>query len=126
MTEERLLNGIEHYLLSLQTFDIIPLYSFYADTFRDVEGPIKGATLEIILQALVKLVEMGFSKAYLVDGERQPVEKLTLADLKQHFAGMTEEEKSKYPMYVPEYYFEITEKGKEEEAKAVYDAYYPE
>jgi hypothetical protein len=49
---------------------------------------------------------------------------LTLDDLKRRFEGLTEDMRNKYPMDIPEYYFEITEKGRKEEAKDSYKEYY--
>jgi len=121
MSEGQILNRLEHHLLSIQVDAVEPLYALYADTNRDIEG----ATLDLILQALVKLVSMGFSKCLLdEDGELVPYKKLTLDDLRRRFAGLSEEERKKYPN-IPEYFFEITEKGRVEEAKEIYNAYYP-
>lgn len=121
MTEEIVLNRLEHNLLSMQIDDIEPLYVLYADTVRDIEG----TTLDLILQALIKLVNLGFSECRLEkDDKLRPCKKLTLEDLKKRFAGQSEEERRKYPD-VPEYYFEVTEKGRKEDAKDIYAAYYP-
>jgi hypothetical protein len=121
MPEEQILNRLEHRLLSMQVDAIEPLYALYADTNRDIEG----ATLALVLKALLKLVSMGFSKCLLnKDGELKPYKKLTLDDLRRRFASLSEEKRRKYPN-VPEYFFEITEKGRIEEAKEIYDAYYP-
>lgn len=125
MIKENVLNRLEHLLLSSQVDDNVePLFVLYGWAKKE----IKGVSLDSILKALIKLVDMDFSKCYLVfgAGNWQPVEKLTFKELKKHYEGMTEKERREYPLYIHEYYFEITEKRKLEEAKAVYDAYYPE
>jgi len=122
MVKERTLNRLEHSLLSMQVDDIEPLFILYADTIRDIEG----TTLDLVLRALVKLVNLGFSRCILEEeGELRPYKKPTFNELKRRFDGLSEEEKKEYPMNRPEYYFEITEKGRVEEAKEIYDAYYP-
>jgi hypothetical protein len=123
MAEERTLNRLEHNLLSMQVDDIEPLFILYAETSRDIEG----TTLDLVLQALLKLVDMGFSQCLLgVEGKWEPCHKLTLKDLRLRFAGQSEEEQKEYPMHVDEYYFKATDQGKVEEAKAIYDVYYPD
>jgi hypothetical protein len=44
--------------------------------------------------------------------------------LKRRFKDLPKQEWGKYPE-TPEYYFEITEQGRQEEAKQKYDVYYP-
>ena len=123
MEEEHYLNRLEHNLLSMQMEDIEPLFVLYAEARRDIEE----ATLDLVLEALIKLVDMGFSECIIKKGASwQPCEALTLNDLKQRFEGQTEEEKLEYPMHTNEYYFRITEKGRLEEDKDIYDAYYPQ
>jgi hypothetical protein len=123
MAEEHILNRLEHNLLSRQVDDIEPLFILYADTNRDIEG----ATLDSILQALVKLVNLGYSQCMKnKEGKWQLCKTLTFEDLKNRFEGQSEEEKKQYPMHVNEYYFEATEQGRTEEAKEIYNAYYPE
>jgi len=101
--------------------DIEPMFILYADENRD-----EGATLDEVLQALVKLVNLGFSKCRLEENNRigRVCQNLTVDDLKRRFAGQPEKEQKEYPD-VPEYYFEITEKGRQEEAKEMYEEYYP-
>ncbi len=117
-----MLNRIEHHLLSMQCNDIEPLFILYADTKRDIDG----TTLDLVLKALLKLVDLGFSECIIHDGEKwKSYRHLTLPDLKKRFEGQTEEEQVEYPMHTDEYYFKITEKGRKEEAKEIYDSYYP-
>ena len=120
MAEEEVLNRLEHNLLSMQVDDVEPMFVLYADTVRDVEG----ATLDLVAQALARLVELGLSRCYVVDKEWTRCERLTFEDLKRRFHGLSEKERREYPLYVPEYYFEITDRGRTEEAKEVYAAYY--
>jgi hypothetical protein len=116
----KMLNKIEHNLLSMQMEDIEPLFVLYADINRDVEG----TTLDLILKTLVKLVKLGLSRVYIVDTERKLMSKITLNVLKQRFDGLPEQAWGKYPE-APEYYFEITERGRQEESKPKYEVYYP-
>ena len=98
-------------------------YTLYAGTIRDVEG----ATLDLVLQALIKLVSLGYTQCIRnEEGTWVPCNNVTFEDLKNRFEGQSEEEKKQYPMHVNEYYFQITDKGRAEEAKDIYDAYYPE
>ena len=124
MSEESVLNRLEHNLLSMQVNDIEPLFTLYSDTSRDV----KGATLNLVLQALIKLINLGYSQCIRnnEEGTWYPCNNVTLGDLKKRFEGQSEEEKKQYPMHVNEYYFQLTDQGRIEEAKDIYDSYYPE
>src|ERR1039458_2425032 len=105
----------------MQTNDLEPLYILYSDAARDIED----ANLDLVLQALIRLVTLGFSRCLQKKHETwRPCKAITLEDLKKRFVGLSDQEKKEYPMNTPEYYFEITEKGREEEAKQTYDAYY--
>lgn len=122
MTKETILSRLEHNLLSMQVDDIEPLYVLYSDTKRD----IKGTTLEQILNALIKLVNMGLSECIIKKrGRWQQCKELTVLDLMKRFEGQSEEEKIEYPMSANEYYFKVTKKGRLEESKSIYDPYYP-
>jgi hypothetical protein len=122
MNEKIILDRTEHHLLSMQMDDSEPLFILYADTVRDVEG----ATLDTVLEALIKLINLGFSKCIQKKwGKWRPCENLTLEILKKRFKGLSEEKKKQYPEYISEYYFEITAEGRLEEAKEIYDDYYP-
>jgi hypothetical protein len=122
MNEEKILNRLEHSLLSMQMDDIEPLFILYADTMRNIEG----ANLELILQALIKLVNIGFSKCIQHKwGKWRPCNDPSIDKLRHRFDGLSEEKRRKYPEFLCEYYFEITEKGRLEEAKDIYDEYYP-
>lgn len=117
------LNRLEHNILSLLTNFTVPLYAIYVDMTRDFNR----VSLDTILQALVRLVEIKFAECYVVtDIDPKHTEKLTLDDLQQRCSGLSEKELREYPMHAPEYEFKITDKGIEEEAKEIYDAYYPE
>jgi hypothetical protein len=120
MKDTKDLSRIEHNLLSMQMEDIEPLFVLYASINRDIEG----ATLDLILKALIKLVKLDLSHVYIVDTERKLIPKITLKNLKRRFKDLPKQEWGKYPE-TPEYYFEITEQGRQEEAKQKYDVYYP-
>ena len=82
--------------------------------------------MELVLEALIKLIDLDFSKCIIKKDEKwQTCKHLTLSDLKKRFEGQTEEEQTEYPMHMNEYYFKITDKGRTEEAKKIYGAYYP-
>jgi hypothetical protein len=53
------------------------------------------------------------------------VDKLTFSELQKRCVGLSDEELKQYP-HVKEYWFEPTEQGRIEEAKSIYDDYYPE
>ena len=128
MNEHLILSRLEHNLLSMIAFDEEPLFVLYRDTMRDIEG----ATLDLIVQTLVKFVRMGFIKCYFitnghlyVKSERKPIDEPTVDELKRHASAYSEEDLRYYPSH-GDYYFQITEKGEAEEAKDIYDIYYPE
>jgi hypothetical protein len=128
MNKQPLLNRLEHNLLAMQMDDEEPLFILYADTMRDIEG----ATLHLIIQALVKLVRLGFSKCYFVANgdfpsnvEWKPIDKPTIEGLKRHANAYSEEDLKTYPKY-GDYYFQITDKGMIEGAKDIYASYYSE
>jgi hypothetical protein len=119
------LNKIEHHLLSMQGNESEPLFILYADTIRDY----KGATLDIVLESLIKLNTLGYSECIIKEEEDEKgkwriCNNLTIGDLKKRFKGQSEEEKVNYPSHTNEYYFQITDKGRKEEAKKIYDTYY--
>lgn len=116
------LDRLEHYLLTSQMDDIEPLFVLYRGTMREVEG----ASLDLILHGLVKLVTMGLSKCYMSNSHLRPCKRVTFEMLQKRFTGQTEEQRKEHPLYKREYYFEITSEGKLEESKAIYDAYYKE
>jgi hypothetical protein len=122
--EDLILNRVEHHLLSMQTDDIEPLFILYADTRRDITG----VTFDQINKSLIKLIDMGFSECKISKKGTWQKYKLTLNDLEQRIKGKSEEDIVKHPQYINEYYieyyFKITDKGRVEEAKEIYDAYY--
>ena len=123
MAEEPVLNRLEHHVLSMHVDDIEPLFVLYADTIRDVEG----ANLELVVQALIKLRDLGYTQCIRnEEGVWYSCNDVIFEDLKNRFEGQSEEEKKQYPMHTEEYYFQITDKGRAEEAKDIYNAYYPE
>jgi hypothetical protein len=120
------LNKIEHHLLAMQGNESEPLFVLLADTIRD----IKGATLDLVLESLIKLINLGFSECIIKEDEDEKgrwkaCNNLTIDDLMKRFEGQSEEEKLKYPKHTNEYYFRITDKGRKEESNKAYDSYYP-
>jgi hypothetical protein len=121
MEKTMVLNRLEHHLLSMQVDDIEPLFILYADTMRDIEE----ANLDLIVQGLAKLIESGYSICKQKKwGKWRLCKDLTVDKLKKRFLGLSEEKRKKYPIHFSEYYFEITETGKLEEKKDIYDVYY--
>ncbi len=121
MNTTQLLNRLEHNLLTMQMDDIEPLFVLYRGTIKDIEE----VTLDQILEALVKLVNLGFTECKQKKwGKWRPCKNLCVDVLKRRFAGLSEEKKREYPLRVSEYYFDITEKGRLEEKRDVYDIYY--
>jgi len=125
MNGEIMLNKIEHNLLTMQVYDSEPLFILVSDTMRDC----KEATIELILSSLLRLIELGFSECIRKEGEDEqgswkPCNTLTIKDLTKRFEGQSETEKLKYPSHTNEYYFRITEAGRKEERKSIYDSYY--
>ena len=113
MSDQTTLNKLEHNLLSSTMNDVEPLYILYHDTMRDVEG----ASLDAILEALVKLTKIGLLNCFFRDDKtnvRRPCKKLTVAELKKHCVGRTEEQLRRYPEpeYGGEYEFEPTPEGR--------------
>lgn len=115
------LSRLEHSLLSTTADVIAPLYSLYDDVMREIEG----ADLEQVLQALMKLVELGLCRCLLDVKNRgwEPVEHLNIEDLRRRCSGHMEEKYLGYPDVI-EYWFEITDKGRKEEARDIYEVYY--
>jgi hypothetical protein len=123
MKDLHVLNRLEHNILSLLTDDSKPLFIIYTDTIKDIEG----SNLDLILQALVKLVEVGYSISTQKKwGKWRPCLDISTEKLKRQFIGQSQKKKKSYPKCISGYYFEITEMGSIEEAKAMYEKYYEE
>lgn len=134
MNEKPLLNRLEHSLLSSTANGDDPLHVLYHDAVRDIAG----ANLYTVLEAMIKLLDLGFLECRIsYFGDWRECVKITFADLERQFeshsAKLLPVPKSIKHMtneYVEElaneYYFKITEKGKLEEAKDIYESYYPE
>jgi hypothetical protein len=119
--KSRYLNRLEHHLLSMQVDDIEPLFILYVDTISYIEE----ANLDLIVQGLVKLFESGYSICKQKKWGRWRLCKDLREDiLKRRFLGLSEEKRKKYTIHFSEYYFEITEKGRLEEQKDIYNVYY--
>ncbi len=116
-----MLNRLEHLLLTTQMDDWEPLFLLY----RVARYRMEGSTLDMILEALVKLFDMHLINAYLVNGGTKVIEKLIVEELRLHCEGRSEEELSEYPP-TAEYYFKPTKEGRMEEGKDIYASYYPE
>lgn len=115
------LNRLEHDILSLLQNFTCPLYSIYVDMTRDLEG----VDISLLWFTLGKLLDSGYIKASRVADGRTQVTQLTDKDLKKYIEGRSEEDLRNYP-FGTEYEFTITDMGRNEESKDIYDAYYPE
>jgi hypothetical protein len=123
MNSGQILSKLEHFLLSTQCNDSEPLFILYSDAVRNMPN----ATLEMVLKGLLRLFILGYSRVMIVgDGKTRYLSNLSLDELTKRFLGQSEKEKREYPTHVDEYYFEITEKGRQEESKEVYSSYYPQ
>lgn len=124
MIKRTTLNRIEHRLLSMHVDDIEPLFVLYSDTIKYMPN----ITLHQILNALIKLLEMGFSECMVnKDGKWQECQNITIKDLEERFKGDKFSNNFIYdPVYANDYYFRITSKGRLEERKKIYDSYYLE
>ncbi len=117
------LNRLEHSILSLiQTCTTVPLYSIYSDMTRDLVG----TDLTLVWSASARLLELGLVSAFYVVNSRTRVSRLTAEQLKRYARGRSEDELRKYPLRTGEYEFTITDKGRAEEAKDIYNDYYRE
>ncbi|MBI2854592.1 MAG: hypothetical protein HYX87_06715 [Chloroflexi bacterium] len=121
-----MLNRLEHNLLSEMVQSSEPFHALYSDITRDVPG----TTLNKILEALVRLKDLSLIYCFYygqdaggTPGKEFSCQDMSLQDFAAHYAGRTHEQLSKYPLGV-EYYFQATPKGRMEEAKEEYDAYY--
>ncbi|HUV51759.1 MAG TPA: hypothetical protein VMW64_01625 [Dehalococcoidia bacterium] len=124
MQQQNALSELEFHLLSSMVDDREPLYVLYSDMVR---WGVRGADLESVLQALVKLVKLGFAKClfdYGEGGKRKECNSLSIQDLQKHCSGRTEEELREYPLDSGEYEFEPTPEGRKEEAKEIYQKYH--
>lgn len=121
------LNRLEHFVLTSLCDDIEPLHMLYADALRELFHVDSSS----FIAALVKLYRLGLAKPYFFDYARSkylPVEKVTEASLQKHFSRRSEDKLRQYPdgSFGGEYFFEITEAGRKEEAKEIYGEYYPD
>jgi hypothetical protein len=124
MQQQDALSELEFHLLSATMDDREPLFILYSDTMR---SGVKGANLGSILQALVKLVSLGFAKCFFdygAGGKRKECNSLSIQDLRKHCSGRTENELREYLLDSGEYEFEATPEGRKEEAKEIYQKYY--
>lgn len=121
------LNRLEHFVLSSLCDDIEPLHMLYADSRRELPD----VTVDSFILALLKLYRLGLIKPCFFDYTRSkyhPLKELNGESLQKHFSMRTEAQARQYPKesFGGEYFFEITEKGREEEAKEAYSKYYPD
>ena len=119
------LSRLRHLLLSTMCNDIEPLHALQSDASREIQG----VSVEEVVDGLLSLCQLGLVKPYFFDeatGKYDPLAKLTKGDILKHCAGRTLEELVKWPGEASdgEYFFEITKKGRKEEARETYAEYY--
>ncbi len=119
------LSRLEHLLLGTMCNEMEPLHALYADSTKEIEG----VTVEGVIDGLLHLCQLGLARPYFYSettGKYEPLAKLAREELLKHCAGRTGKELGRWPdeAFKGEYFFEITEKGREEEAREVYSEYY--
>lgn len=113
-----MLTKLEFIILREQLDDREPLFVLY----RAARDYTKGTTLDMIIEAIVSLFNKGFIKAYIYDGGKIELERLTIAELSTHCARRPDKDLREYPLGV-EYLFEPTIEGQIEYEKDIYDIY---
>ena len=119
------LSKIELFLLSALCNDREPLHSLYSDA----TAKVKQVSVLDIIDSLLQLTGLGLASCYLYDDvNRQYSLRVSVSReaLLQHCAGRTSQELREWPADCSggEYFFEITPKGRREEADEAYAPYY--
>jgi hypothetical protein len=119
-----ILDNTEHRLLSMHVDDIEPLFVLY----NEIRKSIPRITISLVSKALIKLVNMGFLECFWVTKEKWlKCKSITLNDIEERIKSLTDEENEQYQsIIIDDYYFKITKQGKLEEAKEIYNSYYPQ
>ena len=115
------LNRLEHAILSLLQNFTCPLYSIY----EDMTGGLEGVDISLLWFTLGKMLDSGYIEASRVTDGWTQITKLTDKDFNRYIQGRSEEDLRNYPLDT-EYEFTITDKGRNEESKDIYEAYYLE
>ena len=118
MRRKPVLSKLEYHLLSRTMDDLEPLNVLYSDIVRDFQG----ISLRQIIEALVRLTDIGLVQCYFDDyelGKRIPCEKLTKVQLEKHCSGRSDDELRSYPEQGGEYEFEASAEGRLEEAREI-------
>jgi hypothetical protein len=124
MCAETLLNELEYFLLFIISMG---KQEPMAILYRDARKLITGTKINSVINALLKLTDLGFIECFWVKHELkywEPIAEPTFEDLKTRYKNYTRFEKKTYPEF-GDYWFEITKNGKLEEVKAFYDVYHP-
>lgn len=121
------LNKLEHLLLSSMCNDREPLHALYSDAVREMSQ----VDVKQVIDGLLQLARLGLAKSCFYDektGRYKPQPTTKRETLLKHVAGRTTEELANWPAesFGGEYFFEMTAKGRKEEAKETYSAYYPD
>jgi len=105
---------LERKLLSVMVFEREPFHALYTDLNRESSH----VAVEAVIEALVKLAEMGLIRAYRYeDGRITAVTNLTSQHMIRHVLGRSDNELMQYPSDGREYWFELTPEGRTEEDK---------
>ena len=121
------LSRLEHLLLSTMCEDREPFHALYADSIREIPG----LPAQHVIEGLLQLYRLGFAKCYFFNdttGRYEPRASMSREALLKHCASRTPEELGKWPdeSLGGEYFFDITDEGRREEAKEIYAEYYPD
>jgi len=117
----KLLSSLEHSILGIALIHWEPVHVLYKDALSEFDG----VTFASVIEALVRLFNKGYVECQILEDSDKPVYKLSKKELLEHYGGdLSEDEINIYPK-VAVHEFRATPKGKEEEAKDIYNVYYP-
>jgi len=121
-----MLTRLEHRVLSGACNGKEPLHILFSEAKRDL-GDVSPADF---IGVIAKLVGLGYLSAYFFSYATTQYQRLPFVAegvLMAHCAGRTYAELLDYPPESKdgEYFFEVTDLGRAEEAKDVYSVYYP-
>ena len=85
-----------------------------------------GVKFSDVVEALVKLINIGYVECRLEEYVSKPIYKITIEEILDHYGGQLSEEDIKVYPKESVYAFRATKKGRDEYDKDIYDVYYPE
>lgn len=119
-------------MLSKLEYSILGTVTLGPDAMAEWEGihviydlardEFPGVKFSEVVEALVKLLDMGYVECQLEEYFSKPIFKITKEEILDHYGGeLTEEDINIYPKEAV-YSFRATKKGREEYENQVYDA----